>query len=360
MSQRAILAFADGSIFSGTSFSVDGTVCGELVFNTAMTGYQEILSDPSYANQIVTFTYPHIGNVGCNDFDMEADKTHVKGMICRNLPTSASSWRSESNFASYMKSQALMAAAGFDTRHIVKRLREEGAMNVCLTTEGSEKDAILAAQNFKGLVNVNLAKDVTTASTYQCQSLTEDKKIKTVVAYDFGIKQSILRHLQAAGFKVIVVPYSTSVEQVLSFQPDGIFLSNGPGDPSACTDMIEKIQYFINEDMPLFGICLGFQLLALALGGRSYKMKFGHHGANHPVKAFFHAQSVLISSQNHGFAIDESTLPANCVVTHRSLFDDSLQGFKMKSLMGFQGHPEGGPGPNDVAYLFNEFYGLCA
>lgn len=359
MKKKAILAFANGDVFSGQSFAAEGTVCAELVFNTAMTGYQEILSDPSYANQIVTFSYPHIGNTGCNQKDLEANKLYVKGMICRNEPTEPSNWQSEISFVDFLKKHQLMAACGFDTRHLVHLLREKGSANVCLTTELSSDEAIAKAKSFSGLDNANLAKDVSAKNIQKIKTTHTAKKPLTLVAYDFGIKKSIIKGLTNAGFNLILVPYQTSADEALAYKPDGIFLSNGPGDPGACQSAIQATKIFIEQKIPLFGICLGFQILALALGGKTLKMKFGHHGANHPVKTFGHHQGVLISSQNHGFAVDESSLPGSCVITHRSLFDGSLQGFKVNNQMGFQGHPEAGPGPNDVMYLFDDFYALC-
>ena len=373
MSQKALLALADGSLFWGTSIGVSGETVGEVVFNTAMTGYQEILTDPSYARQIVTLTYPHIGNVGTNAGDEESTAVHASGLVIRDLPLVASNWRSEMSLAEYLKKNNVVAIADIDTRRLTRILREKGAQNGCIVAGDNidQQAAIDKAKAFGGLKGLDLAKEVTTGESYSwtqgswsvdtnayAQHLPEDLKYH-VVAYDFGIKRNILNMLVDRGCKVTVVPAKTPASEVLAMSPDGVFLSNGPGDPEPCDYAIEAIQQVLKTDLPVFGICLGHQLLALACGAKTEKMKFGHHGANHPVQDLG-SQCVMISSQNHGFAVDESSLPENLATTHRSLFDGSLQGIHRtdKPAFGFQGHPEASPGPHDVAPVFDHFIEL--
>lgn len=377
MSNPALLALADGQVFAGVSIGCAGQTVGELVFNTSMSGYQEILSDPSYAQQIITFTLPHIGNVGCNDLDQESKKVWATGLIVRDLSITNSNWRAEYTLSEYLNAQNIVGISEIDTRHLSQIIREHGAQNACITTDVDQVDkAIQAARDCPGLQGLDLARRVSTKAVYQWTQGSVDIIAKAVdndesddsnqtyhvVAYDFGIKHNILRLLVDRGCRITVVPAQTSAQEVLAMQPDGVFLSNGPGDPVPCDYAIKAVQALLAADMPLFGICLGFQLLALACGAQSIKMKFGHHGANHPVKAIDSTDSanVLISSQNHGFAIDEDSLPTNLQVTHRSLFDNTLQGIrhKEKPAFGFQGHPEASPGPHDVQPLFDEFIAL--
>lgn len=367
MTKPAILALEDGSIFKGISIGADGQTIGEVVFNTAMTGYQEILTDPSYAKQIVTLTYPHIGNTGVNFEDIESDRIWSAGLVIRNLPLAASSWRSELSLDAYLKQNNIVAIAEIDTRRLTRILREKGAQNGCvLAGENiSEEAAIAAAKSFPGLKGMDLAQEVsrqditswteshwTLEAGYHTQSHTEFH----VVAYDFGVKYNILRMLAERGCKLTVVPAKTSAEDVLAMKPDGVFLSNGPGDPEPCTYAITSIEKILANKVPVFGICLGHQLLALASGAKTLKMKFGHHGANHPVQCLAD-KSVMITSQNHGFAVDDASLPACLEATHRSLFDGSLQGIRRTDVpaFSFQGHPEASPGPHDVAPLFDQF-----
>jgi carbamoyl-phosphate synthase small subunit len=371
----AFLVLEDGTIFRGDSIGADGQTVGEVVFNTAMTGYQEILTDPSYARQIVTLTYPHIGNTGTNDEDEESNAIYAAGLIIRDLPLIVSNWRSQKPLDEYLSDNGIVAIADIDTRKLTRILREKGAQNGCIIAGDSldEAAALEAAKAFPGLKGMDLAKEVTTDSSYQWtqgtwdleQGLPESQEFDAeelphhVVAYDYGIKRNILRMLVDRGCRVTVVPAQTPASEVLAMNPSGIFLSNGPGDPEPCDYAISAIKEIIDTDIPVFGICLGHQLLSLASGAQTVKMKFGHHGANHPVQDLDN-KTVMISSQNHGFAVDEESLPANLQATHRSLFDDSLQGIHRtdKPAFGFQGHPEASPGPHDVAPVFDHFIEL--
>ena len=370
MNQPALLALADGTVFHGLSAGAVGTRVGEVVYNTAMTGYQEILTDPSYARQIVTLTYPHIGNTGCTDQDDESAAVLASGLIIRELPTPASNWRSESDLAAWLQSRGVVAIAEIDTRKLTRLLRDGGAQNACLTAgEGvGVEEAITRARAFPGLKGMDLAKEVCVSQTYEFAqgSLDMDRGDFVsssgqyhVVAYDFGVKRNILRMLADRGCRLTVVPAQTPAEQALAMRPDGVFLSNGPGDPEPCDYAIAAIREFIAAKLPVFGICLGHQLLGLAAGARTLKMKFGHHGANHPVQDL-RSGRVMISSQNHGFAVDEASLPGNVQATHRSLFDGSLQGIALSDApaFSFQGHPEAAPGPHDVSPLFDEFLAM--
>ncbi|MYM33214.1 glutamine-hydrolyzing carbamoyl-phosphate synthase small subunit [Duganella sp. FT94W] len=369
----AILALADGTIFKGFSIGAAGHTTGEVVFNTSMTGYQEILTDPSYSRQIVTLTYPHIGNYGINTEDVESTKVHAAGLIIRDLPLIASNFRSTQSLADYLKAENIVAIAGIDTRKLTRILREKGAQSGAIVTgtqgnEPSVSQALDLARSFPGLSGMDLAKVVTVKEKYEYTETEwtlgegygklENPKFH-VVAYDFGVKKNILRMLTARGCKVTVVPAQTTAEEVLALNPDGVFLSNGPGDPEPCDYAIAAAKVFMEKKLPLFGICLGHQIMGLASGAKTLKMKFGHHGANHPVQDL-DSKKVMITSQNHGFAVDQATLPANCRVTHVSLFDGSLQGFARTDTPAFcfQGHPEASPGPTDVAYLFDRFIGL--
>ncbi len=371
--QPAILALADGSIFKGYSIGASGHTIGEVVFNTSMTGYQEILTDPSYSRQIVTLTYPHIGNVGVNLDDVESSQVHAAGLVIRDLPLLVSNFRSTGNLSDYLKSENVVAIAGIDTRRLTRLLREKGAQNGAILTNTEEPNRALdLARSFPGLSGMDLAKVVSCKAAYEW-SQTEWQLGRGygnladvpggakyhVVAFDFGVKHNILRMLAARGCRVTVLPAQSSAEQVLALQPDGVFLSNGPGDPEPCDYAIAASRELIERGIPTFGICLGHQIMALASGAKTLKMKFGHHGGNHPVQDLDSGQ-VLITAQNHGFAVDAETLPANCRVTHRSLFDGSLQGFARtdKPAFCFQGHPEASPGPNDIAVLFDRFIGL--
>lgn len=369
MRQVAVLALESGKIFYGESIGAQGHTVGELVFNTAMTGYQEILTDPSYSQQIVTLTYPHIGNTGITPEDEESRGVFVQGLVIRNLPRLLSNWRSQMDLPTYLNQHSCVAIANVDTRAITRILREDGAQNACIMTgEVDEAKAVQLAKNFPGLKGMDLAKEVTTQEPYTWQdglwdletgfSAVEDSRFH-VVAYDFGVKKNILRNLAQRGCRVTVVPAQTSADEVLKLKPNGVFLSNGPGDPEPCTYAIDAIRSLLEKKLPIFGICLGHQLLSLAAGAKSIKMKFGHHGANHPVLDLA-SKRVSISSQNHGFAVDEASLPDNIRVTHKSLFDDSLQGIHLtdRPAFGFQGHPEASPGPHDVAYLFDHFIDL--
>ena len=367
LSAPAVLALEDGTVFHGTSVGFEGKTIGEVVFNTAMTGYQEILTDPSYCRQIVTLTYPHIGNTGTNSEDMESDKVHASGLIIRDSSLVTSSWRSERSFSEFLKQGKTVAIADIDTRKLTRILREKGAQSGCIMAgEGDADTAVAHARKFPGIAGSDLAKFVTTREPYQWahgttfgrrpQIVTRKVAPYHVVAYDFGVKRNILRLLSDFDCRMTVVPATTSAEEALALGPDGIFLSNGPGDPEPCDYAIEAIRTFLDVGIPVFGICLGHQLLALAAGAETSKMKFGHHGANHPVKDE-RTGRVLITSQNHGFAVDEGTLPGGIDVTHRSLFDGTLQGIaiKGKSAYGFQGHPEASPGPHDALPLFESF-----
>lgn len=366
MSNQAILVLADGSVFHGTALGATGHTIGEVVFNTAMTGYQEILTDPSYCKQIVTLTYPHIGNTGTNLEDIESAKVYAAGLIIRDLPLLHSNFRAESSLADYLKANNIVAIADIDTRHLTRLLRDKGAQAGCIMSgEIDEAKALALAKSFGSMAGKDLAQEVTTTQAYPWQQgewhlgqgYGEKKNGQfNVVAYDFGVKYNILRMLAERGCNLTVVPAKTSAEEVLSLNPDGIFLSNGPGDPEPCDYAIQAIKTLLASKKPLFGICLGHQLLGLAVGGKTKKMSFGHHGANHPVQDL-DSQKVLITSQNHGFEVDEASLPANVRVTHRSLFDNSVQGIELteQAAFSFQGHPEASPGPNDVAYLFDKF-----
>ena len=367
MTAPAILALADGTIFHGDSIGVTGLSVGEVVFNTSMTGYQEILTDPSYCKQIVTLTYPHIGNTGSNKDDMESTKSQAAGLVIRNESIIESSWRSEESLNSFLRSNNTVAISNIDTRKLTKLLRDKGAQSGCIMAgEINENIAIKKAKEFPGLVGMDLAKEVCTSDFYEwnegslfenrINAIKNDKNIYKVVAYDYGVKSNILRLLSDLGCQLTVVPAETSVEDVLNLKPSGVFLSNGPGDPEACDYAIESVAKLLEKNIPIFGICLGYQLLALAAGAKTVKMKFGHHGANHPV-IDIDSGKVIITSQNHGFAVDEDSLPKNIKITHKSLFDGSLQGIRIidKDAFGFQGHPEASPGPHDLMYIFNDF-----
>ncbi|WP_077046414.1 glutamine-hydrolyzing carbamoyl-phosphate synthase small subunit [Pseudomonas sp. KK4] len=370
MTKPAILALADGSIFRGEAIGADGQTVGEVVFNTAMTGYQEILTDPSYAQQIVTLTYPHIGNTGTTPQDAESNRVWSAGLVIRDLPLVASNWRNTMSLSDYLKANNVVAIAGIDTRRLTRILREKGAQNGCIMAGDniSEEAAIAAAQGFPGLKGMDLAKVVSTKEQYEWRSTVWDLKTDShatieaselpyhVVAYDYGVKVNILRMLVERGCRVTVVPAQTPAADVLALNPDGVFLSNGPGDPEPCDYAIQAIKDVLETEIPVFGICLGHQLLALASGAKTVKMGHGHHGANHPVQDL-DTGVVMITSQNHGFAVDEATLPANVRAIHKSLFDGTLQGIERtdKSAFSFQGHPEASPGPNDVAPLFDRF-----
>jgi len=370
MTEKAILVLEDGSVFHGKSIGATGQTVGEVVFNTAMTGYQEILTDPSYARQIVTLTYPHIGNTGVNEEDTESEAVHAAGLVIRDLPMLASSWRNTQSLDDYLKANNIVAIADIDTRRLTRILREKGAQGGCiLAGDVDEVTALAAAKAFPGLKGMDLAKTVTTdkiydwtEGTWTLEGFETPEKTDSdfhVVAYDFGVKHNILRMLTARHCRVTVVPAQTSAADVLALNPDGVFLSNGPGDPEPCDYAIAAIKDIVESGVPVFGICLGHQLLALASGAKTMKMKFGHHGANHPVQDLA-TQSVMISSQNHGFAVDESAIPSNIKVTHKSLFDQSIQGIHRtdKPAFGFQGHPEASPGPHDVAPVFDHFIEL--
>jgi len=363
----ALLVLEDGSVFKGTSIGASGVSVGEVVFNTAMTGYQEILTDPSYAQQIITLTYPHIGNTGTNAEDFESEKIFAAGLVIRDLPILESSWRSELGFQEFLRRGDIKAIADIDTRKLTRILREKGAQSGCIITgEAEVETAIAHAKKFPGLAGMDLARIVSSDRTYQWSlgsgwpnvEGSPGKRVTNyhVVAYDFGVKRNILRLLTDIGCRVTVVPAQTPAADVLAMSPDGVFLSNGPGDPEPCTYAITAIQQIIEAGMPVFGICLGHQLLGLASGAKTVKMKFGHHGANHPV-VNLETKEVAITSQNHGFAVDEETLPDTLRPTHRSLFDNSLQGIERTDClaMGFQGHPEASPGPHDLRPIFNRF-----
>ena len=366
----AILALADGSLFRGVSIGAGGETVGEVVFNTAITGYQEILTDPSYARQIVTLTYPHVGNTGCNAVDAESSRVHAAGLVIRDLPRLASNWRSEEPLDAYLRRNNIVAIADLDTRRLTRLLRDGGAQNGCIIAGGapSAERAVAAARTFPGLKGMDLAKVVSARDAYPFEAGSYDLDRKAfagpqrryrVVAYDFGVKVNILRMLVDRGCEVTVVPAQTSAADVVALAPDGVFLSNGPGDPEPCDYAIAAAREFMRRRLPLFGICLGHQILGLATGAKTVKMKFGHHGANHPVIELASGR-VMISSQNHGFAVDEATLPRNVEVTHRSLFDGSNQGIRVLDApaFSFQGHPEASPGPHDVATLFDQFIRL--
>jgi len=367
LSTPAILALEDGSIFNGIGFGAVGEAIGEVVFNTSMTGYQEILTDPSYAQQIVTLTHPHVGNTGVNSEDEESDQVWASGLVIRDVPLMHSSFRSEQSLADYLKARNIVSIGDIDTRRLTRILREKGALNGCIMAgENIDVDRALAlAKGFAGLKGMDLAKVVSVKAPYQWTEgswqlgvghTQPDTSKFHVVAYDFGVKRNILRMLADRGCRITVVPAQTPSADVLALAPDGVFLSNGPGDPEPCDYAIRAIAEILTTNIPVFGICLGHQLLGLACGAQTGKMKFGHHGANHPV-AVLADQTVMITSQNHGFAIEESSLPGHLVATHRSLFDQSLQGIRHtdKAAFSFQGHPEASPGPHDCAPLFDQF-----
>ena len=369
--REAVLALADGTIFRGTAIGVEGLSVGEVVFNTALTGYQEILTDPSYARQIVTLTYPHIGNTGVNAEDEESDTIWAAGLVIRDLPLLASNFRSEASLDDYLTTKNILGIADIDTRKLTRILRQTGAQSGCIMAGHiDEQKALASAREFSGLKGMDLAKEVTTNNSYPWtehswvlgqgyKTQQADSAKYKVVAYDYGVKRNILRMLVDRDCELLVVPAKTSAEDVLAMRPDGVFLSNGPGDPEPCDYAISAIQNILETQVPVFGICLGHQLLALASGARTMKMKFGHHGANHPVEDIQN-NVVMITSQNHGFAVDEDSLPDNLVATHRSLFDGSLQGIHRtdKAAFSFQGHPEASPGPHDAAPLFDHFIDL--
>ena len=374
MSKPALLALEDGTVFHGDAIGIDGSTVGEVVFNTAMTGYQEILTDPSYAQQIVTLTYPHIGNVGTNPEDEESNAVHCAGLIIRDLPLRMSSWRGTETLDDYLRRNMVVAISNIDTRKLTRILREKGAQNGCIMAgQIDEAKAIAAAKQFPGLKGMDLAKEVTTHEPYdwaqgswtlenglpEAPHPISEKLPHHVVAFDFGVKRNILRMLVDRGCRVSVVPAQTPAATVMQLKPDGVFLSNGPGDPEPCDYAIKAIQEIAKSGVPIFGICLGHQLLSLASGAKTIKMKFGHHGANHPVQDLTSKQ-VMITSQNHGFAVDDNTLPAILKPTHRSLFDGSLQGVERTDIpaFSFQGHPEASPGPHDIAPLFDRFIDL--
>ncbi|QAU23323.1 carbamoyl-phosphate synthase small subunit [Dyella sp. M7H15-1] len=363
----ALLALEDGSVFHGHAVGATGETVGEVVFNTAMTGYQEILTDPSYARQIVTLTYPHIGNTGCNAEDEESTAVHTAGLIVRDVPRRASNWRSTESLPDYLKRHGIVAIAGIDTRRLTRILRDKGAQSGCIVAgESIDVDAALAkARAFPGLNGMDLAKMVSVNKSYNWNEgvydldrtvFHETDKRFNVVAYDYGVKRNILRLLAERGCEITVVPAQTPAADVLAMNPDGVFLSNGPGDPAACDYAIAAAHEFLAREIPLFGICLGHQIMGAAVGAKTMKMKFGHHGVNHPVKDHDDGR-VLITSQNHGFAVDASTLPSYVRITHTSLFDGSLQGFALtdRPAFCFQGHPEASPGPHDMGYLFDRF-----
>lgn len=371
MTKSAVLALEDGSLFWGIAIGADGETSGEVVFNTAMTGYQEILTDPSYSRQIVTLTYPHIGNTGITPLDNESSSVHAAGLVIRDLPLIASNWRHQISLDDYLRRENVVAIAEIDTRRLTRILREKGAQNGCIMT-GENRDsidveaALAKARAFPGLKGMDLAKEVTTEQPYEWTEGVWELETDShqavarqpfhVVAYDFGVKQNILRMLAQRGCRLTVVPAKTPASEILAMNPDGVFLSNGPGDPEPCTYAIEAITEILETRIPVFGICLGHQLLALASGAQTEKMKFGHHGANHPVQDLDKG-TVMITSQNHGFAVSEEGMPENVRATHKSLFDGSLQGIELtdRPAFSFQGHPEASPGPHDVACLFDRF-----
>ena len=361
----AILVLADGTVFRGVSIGAAGSSVGEVVFNTAMTGYQEILTDPSYCRQIVTLTYPHIGNVGINDEDVESRQVFASGLVIRDLSLTVSNWRSRQSLPEYLKANNVVAISGIDTRRLTRILREKGSQNGCIATGNDEAAALEAARGFAGLAGMDLAKEVSCDKPYEWT--TGVWNLATgynnaaaaefhVVAYDFGVKRNILRMLASRGCRITVVPAKTAAKEVLAMKPDGVFLSNGPGDPEPCDYAIAATQQILTAEVPLFGICLGHQIMGLAVGAKTVKMKFGHRGANHPVQDLA-SRRVMITSQNHGFAVDAATLPNSARVTHVSLFDGTLQGFELtdKPAFCFQGHPEASPGPHDVDGLFDKF-----
>ena len=375
MAGSAVLALEDGSVFHGVAIGAQGSSSGEVVFNTSMTGYQEILTDPSYAKQIITLTYPHIGNTGTNEEDNESSQVWASGLVIRDLPLLASNWRNEQSLDEFLKARNVVAIAEIDTRRLTRLLRNKGALNGCLLSgaaleTGGEAEALRLAKAFPGLKGMDLAKEVSVKESFEWRGgvwdlesgykVDSDNRFK-IVAYDFGVKNNILRMLVDRDCEVTVVPAQTPASEVLAMKPHGVFLSNGPGDPEPCDYAIAAITEILDSGIPLFGICLGCQLMALACGASTVKMSMGHHGANHPVQNLKDG-TVMITSQNHGFAVDEKTLPGNLVATHRSLFDGSLQGIERtdKPAFAFQGHPEASPGPHDVAPLFDHFIELMA
>ena len=372
MPKSALLALQDGTLFRGSSIGAEGTSVGEVVFNTSMTGYQEILTDPSYCQQLITLTYPHIGNTGVNSEDEEATQIHASGLIIRDLPLMASNWRSESSLENYLVKRNIVAIADIDTRKLTRLLRDKGAQSGAIVAGDtiSEEEAVAAARGFGGLAGCDLAQVVSTDKSYPWTQSTwslesgygvNENPTVHVVAYDYGIKKNILCMLAERGARVTVVPAKTPAKEVLALQPDGVFLSNGPGDPEPCDYAIDAISEILKTEIPVFGICLGHQLLALASGAKTVKMKFGHHGANHPVQDL-KTGVVMITSQNHGFAVDEDSLPDSLKATHRSLFDGSLQAVERldKPAFSFQGHPEASPGPHDVAPMFDRFFTMIS
>ena len=370
LTKSAILVLEDGTVFKGAAIGAEGVAVGEVVFNTSMTGYQEILTDPSYAEQIITLTYPHIGNTGTNQEDEESDTIWAKGLVIRDLPLLASNFRNEENLSDYLVRNNILGIADIDTRKLTRILREKGAQNGCILAGDNLEEAVALAKakEFPGLKGMDLAKVVSTKEQYNWTEgswelgkghITPENSEFHVVAYDFGAKRNILRMLVDRGCKLTVVPAQTSAADVLAMNPDGIFLSNGPGDPEPCDYAIDAIKTFLEKDLPIFGICLGHQLLGLASGAQTVKMKFGHHGGNHPVKDY-KRDVVMITAQNHGFAVDENNIPNHIEVTHKSLFDGSIQGIHRtdKPAFSFQGHPEASPGPHDAAPLFDHFIEL--
>jgi carbamoyl-phosphate synthase small subunit len=366
---HAVLALADGTVFHGSSVGTEGITAGEVVFNTSMTGYQEILTDPSYCRQIITFTYPHIGNTGINGEDVESgniDRVYAAGLVIRDLPVASSSWRKTEELPGYLKRQGVIAIADIDTRKLTRILREKGAQGGCIAAGGAfdTTDAVQRAREFPGLAGMDLAKEVSCSEPYEWTegewSLRERQPRKDallhVAALDFGTKRNILRKLAQRRCRVTVLPAQTSADEVLALRPDGVFLSNGPGDPEPCDYAINTTRQVLHAEVPIFGVCMGHQLLGLAIGAKTVKMKFGHHGANHPVQDT-NSGRVLITSQNHGFAVDAESLPEYAHITHVSLFDSTLQGFELigKDVFCFQGHPEASPGPHDLDYLFDKF-----
>jgi len=366
----AILALADGTIFRGVSIGAPGHTVAEVVFNTAMTGYQEILTDPSYSGQIVTLTYPHIGNTGVNAEDVEANRVYAAGLVVRDCPARVSNFRSTQSLPEYLSEQGIVAISGVDTRKLTRILREKGAQGACIFVGTDADRAVELARGFAGMAGMDLARVVSikdrtdwTQGTWQLGAgfTTPDQSKFHVVAYDFGIKSNILRLLADRGCRITLVPAQTSAEDVFKLDPDGVFLSNGPGDPEPCDYAIDATRAFLDKKLPVFGICLGHQIMGLALGGKTLKMKTGHHGANHPVQDL-QSKRVFITSQNHGFAVDAASLPANTRVTHVSLFDGTLQGFELtdRPAFCFQGHPEASPGPHDILELFDKFISLMS
>jgi len=366
--QQAILILENEEIFYGKSVGYKADSYGEIVFNTAMTGYQEVVSDPSYKNQIITFTYPHIGNVGINNEDQESNTSYVSGLVLSEVPTKASNWRSSSDFIDYLKHNKIVCIADLDTRHIASIIRNKGSMSACIIhSEKGINKAKKELKSYSGIIGAELASKVSVKKKYSFKEnifeYKEDKSIANkklkVIAYDFGVKKNILRIFNSMGCTVEVVPAKTTAEEILDLKPDGIFLSNGPGDPEPCEFAIQAIKKLFNHNVPIFGICLGHQLISLASGAKTKKMKYGHHGANHPV-IDLKTGKVMITSQNHGFVIDEDSLPKSFHVTHRSLFDNTIQGIKHKKfpIFSFQGHPEACPGPHDVNHLFKNFVNL--